>query len=68
MPKKSGFEALKILKSRAETANIPVMMLTARDDKESELEGLKIGADEYLPKPYDSEKLLARIKALLRRK
>jgi len=68
MPKMSGFEAVKELRSRLETASIPVMMLTARDDKESELKGIEAGADDYIPKPCDHEKLLARIKMLLRRR
>ena len=68
MPKMSGFEAVKELRSRLETASIPVMMLTARDDKESEIKGIEAGADDYIPKPCDHEKLLARIKMLLRRK
>ena len=68
MPEMDGFEATKLLRSRLETAVIPVIMLTAKKDKESELAGLDAGADDYLTKPYDKDKLLARIKILLRRK
>ena len=68
MPEMDGFEATKLLRSRLETAVIPVIMLTAKKDKESELTGLDAGADDYLTKPYDKDKLLARIKILLRRK
>jgi CheY-like chemotaxis protein len=67
MPKMTGFEATRMLRSRLETAAIPILMLTARSDKESELEGLDAGADDYMTKPFDSEKLLARVKILLKR-
>jgi DNA-binding response OmpR family regulator len=68
MPKMNGFEATKVLKQKLETALISVIMLTARQDKESELKGIDIGADDYIAKPYDKEKLLARMNMLLRRK
>ncbi len=68
MPEMDGFEATKMLRSRLETAVIPVLMLTAKKDKKSELEGLEAGADDYITKPFDNEKFLARIKMLLRRR
>ncbi|MBU2221928.1 MAG: Flp pilus assembly complex ATPase component TadA, partial [Candidatus Omnitrophica bacterium] len=68
MPNMDGFEAIRILRSRLETASIPIMILTARQDKTDELKGLDIGADDYLTKPFDFEKLLARIKMLLKRR
>jgi len=68
MPEMDGFEATKILRSRLETAVIPILMLTAKKDKESELKGLDLGADDYVTKPFDKDKLLARIKMLLRRR
>ncbi|OQA91090.1 MAG: Type II secretion system protein E [Elusimicrobia bacterium ADurb.Bin231] len=68
MPGMDGFEATKILRSQLKTASIPIIMLTAKSDKRSELEGLNIGADDYLTKPCDHEKLLARIKMLLARR
>jgi CheY-like chemotaxis protein len=68
MPGMSGFEATETLRSRLETAVIPIVMLTAKQDKESELRGIKAGADDYLTKPFDKEKLLARIDMLLRRR
>jgi len=68
MPKMNGFELTKQLRARLETAIIPIIMLTARQDKVSELQGIDAGADDYITKPYDHEKLLARIKMLLRRK
>ncbi len=68
MPKMNGFEMLRHLRSRLETAVIPVIMLTARQDKSSELEGFAQGADDYIIKPFDSDKLLARIKMILHRR
>lgn len=68
MPQMDGFTLVKNLRSRLETAALPVIMLTARGDKESELKGIDTGADDYITKPYDSEKLLSRVKMLLRRK
>ena len=68
MPKMDGFELIKKLRSSLETAVIPIVMLTARQDKASELKGLDVGADDYITKPFDIDKLLARIKMLLRRK
>ncbi len=68
MPRMNGFEATKILRSKLETAVIPIIMLTGRQDEKSELKGLDAGADDYITKPFSSEKLLARIKMLLKRK
>jgi type IV pilus assembly protein PilB len=68
MPVMDGYAAVKQLRSQLETAIIPIMMLSAKQDKESEIKGINFGADEYLPKPIDKEKLLARIKMLLRRR
>ena len=68
MPEMDGFEATKALKSRLETAVIPIMMLTAKKDVDSELKGIDIGADDYMTKPFDGQRLLARVKMLLRRK
>lgn len=66
MPLKSGFEVCREL--RLEKNNTPVLMLTARDDIEDRVTGLDLGADDYLIKPFDYSELLARIRALLRRK
>jgi len=68
MPQMDGFQATKTLKSRLETAIIPVMMLTAKKDIDSELKGIDMGADDYMTKPFDGQRLLARVKMLLRRK
>lgn len=68
MPKMNGFELTKHLRSSLETAVIPIIMLTARQDKDSELKGIDAGADDYITKPFDTDKLLSRVKMLLRRK
>jgi DNA-binding response OmpR family regulator len=59
-----GFEVCRILRQEA---NIPVLMLTARDDEIDRVVGLEVGADDYLVKPFSMRELNARIKALLRR-
>jgi type IV pilus assembly protein PilB len=68
MPQMDGFMLTKNLRDRLETAGIPIIILTARSDKDSELKGIDAGADDYITKPYDPEKLLSRVKMLLRRK
>jgi len=54
-------------KLRARKSKMPIMMLTALDEPEEKVEGLKIGADDYLPKPFDFDELVARVEALHRR-
>ena len=66
MPKKSGLEVLKAL--RKEGNNVPVLLLTAKDNIEDRVKGLDAGADDYLVKPFAIDELLARIRALLRRR
>ena len=65
LPRINGFEVCRQLRSRGST--IPLLMLTARDEVESRIEGLDSGADDYLVKPFDFHELLARVRALLRR-
>ena len=65
LPGGSGFELLK--KMRAESSSTPVLLLTARGDAVDRIVGLQIGADDYLPKPFDPRELVARIHAILRR-
>src|SRR5919107_4746829 len=65
MPGMNGFEVLRRL--RAEGSDIHVMMLTARGDDIDRIVGLEIGADDYLPKPFNPRELIARIQAILRR-
>ncbi len=66
MPRLSGIEVLAQIRSNGITT--PVLMLTARDAIEDRVEGLDTGADDYLPKPFAASELLARIRAMLRRK
>lgn len=66
LPGKDGFRVCREL--RASRSTVPVLMLTARDAVEDRVEGLDSGADDYLPKPFDLDELLARVRALLRRK
>lgn len=65
LPKLNGFQIVKTL--RKEGNAIPVLMLTARDDTEDKVRGLDSGADDYLTKPFTTEELLARVRALTRR-
>ena len=64
MPKMDGWELCGILKQRFE---VPVLMLTAKGQTAQKVKGLNAGADDYLVKPFDTEELLARVRALLRR-
>jgi putative two-component system response regulator len=65
MPEMSGYEAIKIIKSKKETKNIPVIFLTAKTDGDSELEGLTLGAIDYITKPFSPSLLLKRIETHL---
>ena len=64
LPKLNGFEVLKNLR---EKSGLPVLMLTARGDDMERIVGLEIGADDYLPKPFNPRELVARLRAILRR-
>jgi two-component system response regulator CpxR len=64
LPKMNGFDVLKNLR---EKSKVPVLMLTARGDDMERIVGLEIGADDYLPKPFNPRELVARIRAILRR-
>ena len=66
MPYRSGLEVLKML--RREGRRTPVLLLTARSEVEDRITGLDSGADDYQPKPFDMGELLARVRAMLRRK
>ncbi len=65
MPFVDGFELCKKLRADEHTSHIPIIMLTAKADIESKIEGLQLGADAYLEKPFNREELLVRIKKLL---
>ena len=64
MPKLNGLDTLKEIRK---VSNVPVMMLTARGDDIDRVVGLELGADDYLPKPFNDRELVARIRAILRR-
>jgi len=68
MPNMGGFEAAKRLKKNPETRTIPIIMLTALEDRESRIKGLETGAEEYLTKPVDRLDLQVRVRNLLRLK
>ncbi|MCL2417867.1 MAG: response regulator transcription factor [Conexibacteraceae bacterium] len=65
LPKIDGIEVAKTLR---ETDDVPILVLTARDAVESRVQGLDAGADDYLVKPFERQELLARLRALLRRR
>jgi two-component system alkaline phosphatase synthesis response regulator PhoP len=67
MPRMDGIEVIRELKEDTQLRNKPVIFLTARSDEKTELEGLELGADDYLSKPISTAKLLSRIKTVLRR-
>lgn len=66
MPDMDGYEACSLIKNDAETANIPVVIVTALSDRESKLRGLEVSANEFLTKPIDRIELVLRVKNLLR--
>lgn len=67
LPGLSGIELIRRLRGRAETQQLPVIMLTARGEEGERVRGLATGADDYIVKPFSVPELLARIRALLRR-
>ncbi|MEI7611820.1 MAG: response regulator [Betaproteobacteria bacterium] len=67
LPGKDGLEILRRIRHHEKTARLPVLILTARGTPEERIKGLNLGADDYLPKPFEVAELEARIKALLRR-
>jgi PleD family two-component response regulator len=66
MPRLSGLEACRLLKSLHEDTFLPVLLVTVKSDTASRVEGLKIGADDYVCKPFDEQELIARVEAMLR--
>src|SRR5690349_19219294 len=63
----SGIEVCRRLRRRATTANVPIMMLTARGEEGDRIRGLETGADDYITKPFSPRELVARVGAVLRR-
>jgi two-component system cell cycle response regulator len=68
MPEMDGFEVCRRLKADANTAHIPVLMVTALDQPSDRVTGLQVGADDFLTKPVDDVQLMARVKSLVRLK
>jgi two-component system phosphate regulon response regulator PhoB len=67
LPKISGIEVCRRLRGRAESRNMPIIMLTARGEESDRIRGLDTGADDYITKPFSMTELLARVRAVLRR-
>ncbi len=66
LPKRDGLEVLRLL--RLSEKQVPIIIITARDDVENRIKGLDLGADDYLVKPFDLNELLARLRAVVRRR
>jgi len=66
MPGLSGLDCCRLIKTMTKDSFLPVILLTARTDTESRVEGLRIGADDYVCKPFDERELVARVSAMLR--
>lgn len=67
LPGMSGLDALKILKSSENTKSIPVIIVSAKGDEKDKVEGLNLGADDYISKPFGMLELIARVKANIRK-
>lgn len=67
LPEISGIDILKLIRSKPDIKNIPVIMLTAKGEEEDKIKGLSSGADDYVTKPFSIPELIARIKANIRR-
>ena len=67
LPKMNGFELCRLLRSEPRTARLPILMLTARNSESDKVLGLRLGADDYLTKPFSIRELAARVEAILRR-
>jgi two-component system phosphate regulon response regulator PhoB len=67
LPQLSGIEVCRRLRSRQETRNVPIIMLTARGEESDRIRGLDTGADDYLTKPFSMMELMARLRAVMRR-
>jgi two-component system phosphate regulon response regulator PhoB len=68
LPGMSGIELARLLKANKRTESVPLIMVTARSAEQDKLTGLEIGADDYMTKPFSPRELIARVKAVLRRR
>lgn len=68
LPGQSGLNLARHWRAQERTRNVPILMLTARDDETHKVQGLDAGADDYITKPFSNQELLARIRAVLRRR
>ena len=67
LPGLGGLDVCRALRSDETTANVPIIMVTARAEESDRIRGLEIGADDYIPKPFSPNELVARVRALTRR-
>lgn len=67
LPETSGIELARRLKRNETTADIPIIMITAKSEEDNKVQGLEVGADDYITKPFSPRELVARLKAVLRR-
>ena len=67
LPKLPGIELCRRIRGRDETANMPIIMLTARSEEQDRIRGLDTGADDYVTKPFSTTELMARVRAVMRR-
>ncbi len=67
LPQVEGLEVCRILRSKPETAHIPLIMITAKGEEADRIVGLEMGADDYITKPFSPREVVARVKALFRR-
>ena len=67
LPKMNGLDVCKAIRRNPETANLPIIMLTAKGDEIDKVIGLEIGADDYVTKPFSVKELIARVRTILRR-
>lgn len=65
MPEMNGFEVCQMIRSNADTSKIPIILITALDDRDMEKKGFEAGANDYISKPYDRNEVLIKINSLL---
>ncbi|PKN69708.1 MAG: DNA-binding response regulator [Deltaproteobacteria bacterium HGW-Deltaproteobacteria-12] len=68
LPRMSGIDVCKAVRNNPDTANLPIIMATAKADEADKIVGLEIGADDYITKPFSVKELVARVRAVLRRR